>query len=899
MTTSEKRTIIVVAETHWDREWYQPFEVFRARLVRLVDRVIDLLDSNPEYKYYTLDGQSIVLEDYLEIRPDRRDDIARLVRAGRLLIGPSYVLPDEFLTGGESHIRNFQLGIAVARQFGPVMMVGYMPDTFGHMAHMPAVLAGFGMEGAVMWRGADKSLTSSEFFWRAPDGSEVLTAHMVMGYGIASYLWPDRERLLTQLQSLREMLEPWASTHFLLLPNGTDHTEPQPQLPAIIATANEALDNAELVHGSVPMYIEAVRQEMGDRSSSWLRWQGEFRSSERAHVLPSVGSTRMWIKQENQACEDLLLRWAEPFSTWAHLLRRPAGAEPEEGETPPSWEASGWAASLRADRDDAERAAADAGSLRLAWRLLLQNQPHDSICGCSTDEVHDEMKVRFRRCRRLGEAVRDGALAYLAEAAAPTGGPHVVVFNPLNVERTDYCTARVPVEAGLEVVALEDGDGGSIPVQFLRRGRLEPLDPLPERVEVGFLAPQVPAVGYRALRVVYGQGERPQPQPAHAIENEHFRVEADTADGSLSLTDKATGVTLRGLNRFVDGGDAGDEYNFSPPDQDELVDHPSRPPEIRLLEDGPARWTLEIALEYSLPQALAFDDYRGRSSERVPCRIVSRVSLCPGVPRLDFETEVDNQAGDHRLRVHFPAGLHTDVSRAEQHFGVVRRPIAVEEHDATWAEVPQGTYAQKAFVDVNDGRRGLTLANSGLPEYEVLDAPDGVTIALTLLRCVGWLSRSWMRTRPVQAGPLIPTPGAQERGRHLFHYSLIPHEGGWEAAFSQAHRFAVPPRAVFAAAGKGQLSPMGSLLSARPESFVLSTLKEAEDADARSGQGLIVRLYNTADQPAEGEVRLDVPWQAVERVNLNEEPLGPAEVRDGWVRLSLRPNEIATLRFRV
>jgi alpha-mannosidase len=218
----------------------------------------------------------------------------------------------------------------------------------------------------------------------------------------------------------------------------------------------------------------------------------------------------------------------------------------------------------------------------------------------------------------------------------------------------------------------------------------------------------------------------------------------------------------------------------------------------------------------------------------------------------------------------------------------------VEEHDATWAEVPQGTYAQKSFVDVNDGRRGLVLANRGLPEYEILDGPDGVTIALTLLRCVGWLSRSWMRTRPVQAGPLIPTPGAQERGRHVFHYSLIPHEGGWQAAFSQAHRSAVPPRTVFVAEGKGQLPPAGSLLTVRPESFVLSAFKEAED-----GQGIIVRVYNIADGPAEGEVRLEVPWQAVERVNLNEEPLGPAEVRDGWVRLSLRPNEIATLRFRV
>jgi alpha-mannosidase len=869
MTTSQKRTIIVVPETHWDREWYQPFEVFRARLVRLMDRFLHLLDTNPDYKYYTLDGQSIVLEDYLEIRPDRREDIARLVQAGRLLIGPWYTLADEFLPGGESHIRNLQIGIAVARQFGPVMMVGYMPDTFGHMAHLPAVLAGFGIDAAVIWRGADNSLTSSEFFWRAPDGSEVLTVHLPLGYGIAAALSSDREQLLIQIRSFRQMLEPWASTRYLLLPNGTDHTEPQDQLPAIIATANEALDDAELVHGTLPMYVEAVRREMGQRSGSWLRWQGEFRSGQRAHVLPSVLSSRMWIKQENQACEDLLLRWAEPLSAWAHLLRRRNGDEPD-------------------------RAASNVGSLRLAWRLLLQNQPHDSICGCSTDEVHDEMKVRFRRCRRLAEVVRNDALAYVAEAAAPASGPHVVVFNPLGVARSDFCIARVPVEAGREPVALEDGDGGRTPVQFLRRGRLSPMDPLPERVEVGFLAPEVPPVGYRALRVVYGRA-RPRSRsgrPGRTLENEHLRIEADPADGTLTLTDKATGVTLRGLHRFVDGGDAGDEYNYCPPAQDELVESPRRPPRIRLIEDGPARRTLEITLEYSLPRALS-PDGQGRSPQRQPCRIVSRASLYPGVPRLDFETEVDNQAEDHRLRVHFPAGLRTDASHAEQHFGVVSRAIALPEHDFTWAEPPQGTYPQKSFVDVNDGRRGLMLANRGLPEYEVLDERDGVTIALTLLRCVGMLSRLWMATRPSGAGPLIPTPGAQERGRHVFHYALIPHSGGWETAFLLAHRFAVPPRAMFVAGGKGQLPRAAALLSVRPESFVLSALKEAED-----GQGLIVRLYNIAAQTVAGEVRLEEAWQGVERVNLNEEPLGPAEVRDGWVRLSLQPNEIATLRFR-
>ncbi|MGD0205460.1 MAG: glycosyl hydrolase-related protein [Dehalococcoidia bacterium] len=263
------------------------------------------------------------------------------------------------------------------------------------------------------------------------------------------------------------------------------------------------------------------------------------------------------------------------------------------------------------------------------------------------------------------------------------------------------------------------------------------------------------------------------------------------------------------------------------------------------------------------------------------------------MPRLDFETEVDNPVEDHRLRVHFPTGLLSQIAHAEQHFGVLARPLAMPEDDGTWAEAPIGTHPQKSFVDVNDGQRGLLLANRGLPEYEAIDGCQGVTIALTLLRCVGWLARPWLPNRRGQCGPPIAVPGAQCPGRHVFHYSLIPHSGGWQSAFVQAHRFGHPLRSVTTTAGKGQLAPRAILRSIGPSALVLSALRAAEN-----GQGIIVRLYNIASQPTAGEVRLEEPHGAVEVVNLNEEPLGPAEVEDGSVRLSLKPNEIIALRFR-
>src|SRR3990170_4568496 len=376
--TEPTRTFVVVSHTHWDREWYRPFEGFRMRLVRVLDKLLGLLDRDPQYRHFVLDGQTIVLDDYLEVRPERRADIERLVRAGRLLIGPNYVLPDEFLIGGESWVRNLQIGIRSAREFGPVMMVGYSPDAFGHITHLPAILRGFGIDCVVLWRGVGREATKSEFLWRAPDGSEVLVLHLPLGYGIAVDLPAEPEGLRNLLTSLRGQLEPLATGRYILLPNGNDHAEPQESLPHILSTANELFEDAEFVHGHYPMLIEATRrQRAGD---SFLRLEGEFRSSERSHVLAGVLSTRMWIKQRYQECEDLLARYAEPPAAWAHLLRAQNG-------------------------DEVVRGVSDQALLRQAWKLLLQNAPHDSICGCSIDQVHEEMRPRFDRCEQIGGQV--------------------------------------------------------------------------------------------------------------------------------------------------------------------------------------------------------------------------------------------------------------------------------------------------------------------------------------------------------------------------------------------------------------------------------------------------------------------------------------------------------------
>jgi alpha-mannosidase len=869
--TSDRWRIFLVPHTHWDREWYFPYQRYRTRLAGFFDLLLDILERDPDYKHFMLDGHTILVEDYLEVRPDRRDAIERFVREGRITVGPWYVIPDEFLPSGEALVRNLLRGHRVAQELGGVMRVGYLPDPFGQIAHLPAILRGFGIERCVFWRGVDAALDTTDFVWEAPDGSEVLVKHLRGGYGFASPFPTEEDTFLEKIEELRARLQPFARTRALLVMWGSDHVPPQRGLSRAVRAANARLGDAEIVHGSIPQMFDELEAALA--GVSLPRRRGEFRCGQFDNVLPGVLSARVWIKQRTFACEQLLTRWAEPFVLWSEQLRCRLGETWSEPSIP-----SGPAS------PPPHEPASEHGLLDRAWRLLLENQPHDSICGCSVDQTHAEMRPRFDQCDQIGDDLTHQALRRIG-AQGPA--ERVYVFNPLPGPRRDYVSAVVPAREDLEPVALVDERGRRIPCQLLADGDLPP-----GRVPVGFVAGDVPGFGYATYAVEYGAPPRPQrpSRSARRIENEFFRVEADPRNGTLAVTDKRSGVQYRGLNRFVDGGDRGDEYNYCPPERDVVLSTPDGPPRIRVVEDGQARSTLEVRMTYRLPARLGPDRRRIEASVACPIRVYA--ALSPGVPRIDINVELTNRAEDHRLRVHFPTGIGSDVAHAEQHFGVVTRSIALPEADETWQEQPVGCQPQKSFVDVDDGERGLLIANRGLQEYEALAARGGVTIALTLLRCVGWLSRGDYPARRGHAGPPLAAPGAQLPGRHLFDYAIVPHAGGWEQAYAEAHRFATPLRARWNPRGCGTLPPRASFLELEGEGIVVSALKRAED-----GEGAVVRLYNTLDSSTHGRLRLTEPWSRAELADMKEEVLGPADAHDGWVEIRLRPNQIVTLRF--
>ncbi len=942
----QTHTLHVVSHTHWDREWYRTYQQFRFRLVHLVAELVDLMERDPAYRYFLLDGQTVVLEDGVDIRPDLEGRLRRLIQEGRLFIGPWFVLPDEFLVSPEALVRNLLLGDRIARAWGAKMTIGYVPDTFGHISQLPQLLRGFGIDTAVIWRGVGEAPT--EFRWAAPDGSEVLVCYLRDSYSNAAHLPADEAGFAAALAGERDRLAPYAATSHFLLMQGTDHMFPRADLPRLLEAADRALPD-RVVHSSLPDYVAAVRAELGDEGIRHLLLRtGEMRDPSRAHLLPGVLSTRMGIKQRNHTCQTLLERWAEPFAalTAPHL----------------------------------------APFIRRAWKYLLENHPHDSICGCSVDQVHREMQTRFDGCEQIGEEVTRAALEAIAAQVDPQGEGTValIVFNPSSTPRTDRVVAAVSPPVDPEGSALIGPDGHPVPFQVLRHtvgaemeltfdretmwqmaamavagggvvygdrairgmsvwregdtGRLslsvgrgtagappehlaDPIAALQalledptvqqfivrvredEALEVAFVARDVPPLGYATYRWV----PHPSPLPPSgatagggggvrnaSIENEFLRVEADPQTGLLTVTDKETGLVLTGVHRFVDGGDRGDEYNYCPPEEDFLVDRPAVPPVIRREADALGE-SLVIEMVYRVPQALAPERSR-RSENGVDLPITTRVTLTAGVRRVDFETVVENKAQDHRLRVHFPVPFAAEGAWVEGHWDVgapdVRGGAGCQPARPDWAEQPVPTRPQRGWACLSDDRFGMTVANRGLPEVEVIAPADGRhEIVLTLLRCVGWLSRDDFPCRAGHAGPALAVPEAQCPGRHTFRYALIPHAGDWRAAFAEADAFQTDLRALPVPAHPGPLPPVLSFVRIDPPALRLSALKPPEN-----GEGLILRLWNIEDRPVEGTVRFWRPFARAMRVNLAEQGEEILATDTDTLRLTVGGRQVVTVR---
>ncbi len=947
------RTVIVVSHTHWDREWYLPFEEFRWQLVKTVDQLVELMEQNPEYKHFNLDGQTIILDDYLELRPTSKTRLKKLITSNRFQIGPWYVLADEFLVSGEALVRNLFYGHQTANQFGKVMPIGYVPDAFGHIAQLPQILKGFDIDSTVWWRGIEDSGKSlpTELRWRAPDGSEVLLVHLRTSYSIAANLPNSVDATLAQILMPMNLLALNATSSAILLMNGSDHLPPQPFLPGLLNAINQRLKEPDILkgqttsqliselgkspttteisgvdemstfldemftpfikqlqgvtfkHGTLEDYIEIVRKEVDITQLPVI--EGEQHSSKYVPILPGVFSARMYLKQANFATQQLLERWVEPFSTiaWWHDAPYPTEA------------------------------------LRRAWQLLLQNHPHDSICGCSVDETHADMERRFAWSQQIGNQILSEAIAYINDQADTS--PHsdipkpcyasFRVYNPHPWSHSDIMRISLqpfsPPNA-TDDLALYDSSGKKVPFQVTTNldqsecfNQLLPINTLPgtyagepqspdpaKQIQLTFVTPEIPALGYQTFFLAPDnpKSDTHEIPPititakknSYVIENPMIRLVVYTSDGELDLLHKPTQKHYASLLTIEDGGDVGDEYNYCPPQIDtRITSHDDPKTTVRFIEEGPVAVTLEVTTHLSLPSAANICRKR-RSENRTPYPVQHLITLYPTHPRIDISTTLDNTVTDHRLRVLFPTSNEVNTAWGDTPFHVTERPLIpapqtwdnqlypmmmdfyltsilkypnIPGKPLGWFEDSTTTHAMQNFVDVTDGTQGILVATRGLPEYEVFNDTNR-TIALTLLRSVGWLSREDLTTRRGHAGPKLATPGAQCLGRHTFHYSIIPHSNTWRDPETQrlTRAFTTPFKAIQLKEQekKNQKLPLNhSFLSYDSTNLALSCLKKAEVSETT-----ILRFFEITGSPTKVTIQTSLPFNNVSIVNLAEQP---------------------------
>jgi alpha-mannosidase len=778
-------------------------------------------------------------------------------------------------------VRDLQMGMARAAHFGGAMDVGYLPDMFGHVAQMPQLLRLAGIQHAVVWRGVPRAIRRTAFWWEAPDGSRVRAEYLPQGYGNGEGIADDPKALVDRVGEFEA-----AHGRFLrdgdpiLWMNGTDHQAPQPWLGRVVAEANVVQDDYDLAITSLAEHLLSAPTD--DLPS----WKGELRSGARANLLMGVASNRVDVKQAAARAERSLERLAEPLSA---LFLAP----------------DRWPARL----------------LDLAWRDVVRNAAHDSICACSVDEVCDAVLHRYAEATQIGDGLAARAVDALAESMAGAGW---VVVNPSARPRGGLVQLDVPGPGpldGAQVLVEKDAVVSDLDLSLDdARPYLENLtsQQLGARTYINYVDVDDVGDGTGSLDVTLRVAPRlltnllvgrlmhdvlsrlessPGARLRFRILREPFRrilvrvpdvagfgwrmlgdvvppasPVAASGDGGLTNglvtvdVDPATGTFsvngVAGFDRLVDGGDKGDTYNYDPPANDVVVDTPSSV-DIAVVERGPLRGRIRVVRSYTWPD-LEADGTRAGPSHDVA--VTTTLEVRAGEPAVRVTTSFVNPSRDHRLRAHFSVpGGPAATSRAECAFGIVERGLEAE-GGPTERALP--TFPSRRFVRAGD----LTVAHEGLLEYELVG--DGGELALTLLRATGMLSRVDLAYRPLPAGPPIAMEGPQLLGPVEVRYAVCVDPGVDPYALVDD---VFLPLEIRTTKGGG----------IRPAAGTELTVTGAEvSAVRRVAGGLEVRVFNPTDR----ETTLTVADRTGWVVDLRGAPVTPF---DGTT--TLRPWEVTTL----
>lgn len=816
----------ITPHMHWDREWYFTTEASRILLVNNMEEILTRLEQDDAYKYYVLDGQTAVLEDYFAVKPENRPRVKALVEAGKLIIGPWYTQTDTTIVSGESIVRNLMYGIRDCMALGEPMKIGYLPDSFGMSGQLPHIYNGFGITRAMFWRGCSErhGTDKTEFLWQSADGSEVTTQVLPLGYAIGKYLPEDEEGLRKRLDSYFGVLEKASVTKEILLPNGHDQMPLQQNIFAVMDKLREIYPQRKFVMSrfeEVFEHIEAHREELATL-------KGEFIDGKYMRVHRTIGSTRMDIKIAHARIENKIVNVLEPLATLAWTL----GFEYHHG------------------------------LLEKMWKEILKNHAHDSIGCCCSDKVHREILSRFELAEDMADNLTHFYMRKIVDNMPQSDADKLVMFNLMPWPRDEVINTTIRLRASQ--FRLVDDKGNDVPY-FIRHAR--ELDPgLIDRQIVHYgnyepfmafdiqLSQNLPSMGYRTLYIephIAGDALPPTKTTEALLENAFWQISLN-GDGTLRLHDKASGLIYDRVLEIEESSDDGDEYDYSPSREEWRLTSVQGEHDVEVTHEG---WQSRVLIRHRMAVPANLTERSARQQNGLLTAEMA-VTLSHNSRRIDVEVRLDNQADDHRVRVLIPTPFNTEAVLADTQFGSLTRPVWDEAmtnwQEEGWKEAPLPVWNLLNYAVLREKHHGMALFTEGLREFEVIgDAHK--TFALTLLRGVGVLGKEDLLLRPGRpSGIKMPVPDSQVRGQldcrfSLYSFSGSPDDAGVaqqaKAWLTPVHCYnKIPWDAMKLNRAAFRTPESYSLLTLPPTGCMLSALKKSED-----GEALILRLFNPSE----------------------------------------------------
>lgn len=881
---TKKYKVHIIPTTHWDREWYLTKECFRVRLIRLMDKVIYLLESG-EYPHFLLDGQSIMIEDYLEVKPHMRKRLEALMESQKLIAGPWYVIPDMFLPSGEALISNLNISARLTGSFSAKPSAfGYCPDSFGINSQLAQILKKSEITSMFYSRGRlvdDNEGEYAETMLSSPDGSELFAIYDNYSNGVGlvvDNIWRNIERQNGNVDKAAERaaeLLPYVSARYSgkILPwfVGIDHLEPEKKLREMVERADEKIENASFTMSRPEAYI---KETLGNCIAA--KASGEQRGAHDKHfAIGNTLSSRADIKQDYKRVENKLYCLAQPLISQA-----------------------------------ADRGFDNLDTLSLfmyAEKEFAKLIAHDSICTCGSDEMCDDCENNLRRVEEICDEIIFEEIKNLGKGAVQVGKGAVIVFNPQQEQASFVIDTELAVPCRLGGnLRLITADGQPVKNAYVKRVFEKRIDIESHKytnyklikadetrdllfegsddediytgLKLNFLAKDVPPMGYKCY--YFDKGVSQDKNPAllaggNAIENEIIRLKINGT--TLELCDKLNNKTRNIPFMFEDIYDGGDSYTFGISDAAAAV---TSPKDVQITKAQTTSNSAEITALYCLENDLKIE-------------VLFLLESLSDTVKININ--VKNQRKNHRLRAVFGIDNHSGITFSDTPFDLIKRPI-FDGKDLTKYSALTNPCRDLIYIPSAEG--DVSIYTGSAREYEAMGSGKNAFVKLTLLRAVGSVYRTDTPTRSELesgAGSRWQSEKQQMQGDYTFKFGLkagsIDETCDNNIALQRAKLFSDGCHV------QGVL-PENSGSSALSEDSFLKVSGCALSAYGKSAAGgRFLRFYNACETKTKAHVTLPTPFKAYKKTNLLLNG-GSWQGTDGGFELEAAPKEIVTILIK-